>query len=265
MSAKFSLNFDEPIVGTAIHNGHKVRKFTLDNLAISDFQRFYEEDPFTDFFIENFNNKIIVDFSRFEVDLNRSREHCVYLNPEDAWGLKVRKEKVPDNQIEKSLEIYDDFYRRAKLFFDELVFKYGYFFVYDVHSYNHRRNGKNAPIDDPKKNPEIIIGTSNMNPKFIKIAEIIQNSILSESFLGRKLDARINVKFSGGNFARWIHKNYTDTGICISLEFKKIFMNEWTSEIYCLPQYELRKILENTLFDINLFLKRIKSSNDVID
>ncbi len=255
MSAEFKFNFDEPIVGTAIHNGHKARDFTLKNFAISDFQRLYEEDPFTDFFVENFQNRIVVDFSRFEVDLNRKREHAVYIHPDDAWGLVVRKNDVPQAQIEKSLEIYDDFYRRAKFFFDELVFKYGYFFVYDIHSYNHRRSGAEAEIDDPKKNSEIIIGTSNMNEKFFAIAGVIQKSILSENFFGRKLDARINVKFTGGNFARWIHHNYPESGICISLEFQKIFMDEWTSEINKSVQLRLREILENTLPGIKDFLR----------
>ena len=251
MSAKFSFNFDEPIVGTAIHNGHKVRNYTLNNFAISESQRLYEEDPFTDFFVENFQNKIVVDFSRFEVDLNRSKEHCIYLKPEDAWGLQVRKVTVPDDQIEKSWEIYDDFYRRAKIFFDELIFKHGYFFVYDIHSYNYRRNEVEA---DPEKNPEIIIGTSNMDQKFTPISEIIKKSILSNSFLGRKLDARINVKFTGGNFARWIHHHYPNKGICISLEFKKIFMNERTAEVDVSVQHKLREILEKTLPEIKLFL-----------
>ncbi len=255
MSAKFCFDFDEPIVGTAIHNGHKTRHFTLNNFAISDSQRLYEEDPFTDFFVENFHNNIVVDFSRFEVDLNRSRPHSVYLEPEDAWGLKVRKKQVPKNQIEKSLEIYDDFYRRAKLFFDELVFKYGYFFVYDIHSYNHRRNGATAEVDDPEKNPEIIIGTSNMDAKFSPIAEVIKKSISQKFFLGRKLDARINVKFPGGNFARWIHHNYPNSGVCISLEFQKIFMDEWTAEVYAPIQFRLREILENSLGDIREYLK----------
>lgn len=39
---------------------------------------------------------------------------------------------------------------------------------------------------------------------------------------------RENVRFYGGNLAEWVHTNYPDTGIVLALEFKKVFMDEWT-------------------------------------
>jgi hypothetical protein len=29
---------------------------------------------------------------------------------------------------------------------------------------------------------------------------------------------------------RWIHERYADTGCALALEFKKVFMDEWTGE-----------------------------------
>ena len=47
---------------------------------------------------------------------------------------------------------------------------------------------------------------------------------------GGHLDVRENVKFRGGNFAAWIHTNFPKNACVLSVEFKKIFMNEWTGE-----------------------------------
>ena len=49
-------------------------------------------------------------------------------------------------------------------------------------------------------------------------------------FPGGSLDVRENVRFFGGNWPRWIHDNFPDTGVAIAIEFKKFFMDEWTGE-----------------------------------
>lgn len=41
--------------------------------------------------------------------------------------------------------------------------EYGRFLVLDLHSYNHRRAGPNAPPADPERNPEVNIGTGTMD------------------------------------------------------------------------------------------------------
>ena len=48
-------------------------------------------------------------------------------------------------------------------------------------------------------------------------------------FLGRRLDVRENVAFQGrGEQTRFIHQRFPATGCAIAVEFKKIFMDEWT-------------------------------------
>jgi hypothetical protein len=49
-------------------------------------------------------------------------------------------------------------------------------------------------------------------------------------FLGRQLDVRENIRFRGGHFSRWIHQTFPNTGCALAIEFKKFFMDEWTSE-----------------------------------
>ena len=241
MLADFDFSYSSPIVCTAIHNGHNVSSDVLKNLAVTEDIRLMEEDPFTERFTQFSSNTIIGLTSRFEVDLNRSVENCIYMKPEDAWDIQTRKEIPSDLVISQSLAKYDEFYASAKNHFARLEKKFGRFFVYDIHSYNHHRKGQEAGFDDPKLNPEIIIGTNNMPEKWFPLVDTIQNELTSFDYFGRSLDARINVKFPGGHFSRWIHNNFPNSSCCIAIEFKKIWMNEWSGEIY---EDKLIKLIE---------------------
>ncbi len=251
----FSFDFDEPVVCTAIHNGHFVSPEVLSNFAVTEEVRFREEDPQTDFFTGICNNRILASNSRFEFDLNRSREKAIYLKPEDAWGLIVRKDQPADDVIKKTLERYDLFYRRAKLMLEEMNRTYGNFFVYDIHSYNHHRQGKDAEFDKAELNPEIILGTNNMPQHWQPLVDKIQSRMLEYDFMGRKIDVRQNVKFDGGNFSRWIHTTFPNEVCCIAIEFKKIFMDEWSGEFYPDVMMELKKLLASTKDVIIDYLK----------
>ncbi len=246
MIAEFSFRFDEPIVCTAIHNGHLMSVPFKENLGITEDDQLREEDPFTGYFTLISNNRIIGRFSRFEVDLNRSPEKAIYLEPEDAWGLPVRKRPLPEEVVQGARQKYALFYTRTNLFFQEMKDTFGKFFVFDIHSYNHRRNGPLAPPDDPALNPDIILGTNNMSPAWFPLVEKLRDHLSEADFFGRKLDVRINVKFPGGHFSRWIHNTYPDSVCCVALEFKKIFMDEWTGERHLKVQERLREVLESS-------------------
>ena len=175
--ADFIFSYSQPIVCTAIHNGHDVRGDVERNLSISEEDRLREEDPFTEIFTELSPNLIIVNKSRFEVDLNRPRERSVYVTPEDSWGLKVWKEKPGSDIRSASYAQYDNFYESLREYFHKMEKKFGSFFVYDIHSYNHRRNGPEAEPDDPEKNPEIILGTSNMPEKWYPLVQKVEQKL----------------------------------------------------------------------------------------
>lgn len=256
--ADFIFSYSQPIVCAAIHNGHDVRGDVEQNLYISEEDRLREEDPFTEIFTELASNLIIVNTSRFEVDVNRSKAKSLYLKPEDSWGLKVWKD-IPDSDlISISHQKYDNFYENVRKHFYMLEKKFGYFFVYDIHSYNHRRGGPNADPDDPQLNPEIIIGTSNMPDKWKPLVNKLQQKLSKGNYMGRNLDVRVNVKYPGGYFPRWIHNNFPNSACCITLEFKKIFMDEWTSVLQRDKLLLLREILFTSFKDINKYLKQKK-------
>ncbi len=235
---------DGPLVATAVHDGHDARDEVAKHFALNDLERLREEDPFTGDWTEVAATRIVGLRSRFEVDLNRPREKAVYRTPEDAWGLTVWKDDPPDEMFETSLSQYDHFYDTMRKLFDEISRQHGHFVVFDLHTYNHRRRGPDAPAADPEGNPQVNIGTGTLNRvRWAPVVDTFIESLRSFDFPGGKLDVRENVKFLGGNWPRWIHENFPDTGVAIAIEFKKFFMDEWTGE----PDSDLVKAILDAL------------------
>jgi N-formylglutamate amidohydrolase len=232
LNALFEIRFSTPIIATAIHNGHLIRKDLRENLLISADDRRREEDPYTNSIIRSFANRIVVNTSRFEVDLNRRREAAIYQNPEDCWGLEVWKEPLTDEQVADSLAEYDHFYRRVDRIVAELIETFGFAIILDVHSYNHHRMGSDQPYDCIEENPQVILGTNNMPEYYLPIVEKINNQFSEKSFLGEPLDCRVNVKFPGGNFPRHLHRKFPNKVFALAIEFKKTFIDEWSGELF---------------------------------
>lgn len=223
---------DGPLVAAAVHDGHAVRPQVENLLALGEEDRRREEDPFTGRWTEIVGNRIVATHSRFQVDLNRSRNRAVYRSPGDAWGLQVWKKDIPDETVKRSLMEYDAFYAEAARLLEKLSARFGFFFVFDLHSYNHRRSGPEGPPADPLENPEVNIGTGTMNREYwAPVVDAFIAEMRAVDYLGRRLDVRENVKFKGGHFSRWIHETFPNTGCAVAVEFKKFFMDEWTGTL----------------------------------
>ncbi len=219
------------LIATAIHNGHDVRPEVAEQLAISEADRLREEDPFTGLFAGVSDTRIVLNTSRFEVDLNRPRDNAIYKGQEDTWGHKVWKEIPSSEVIKRSLEKYDHFYSCARKIISDKIQRFGRILVFDLHSYNHMRNGPSGTPADPKANPDLNVGTGTMDrAKWALVVDTFIAELSSYNFMGRNLDVRENVKFKGANFPRWVHKSFPESGCALALEFKKFFMNEWTGK-----------------------------------
>jgi N-formylglutamate amidohydrolase len=222
---------DDPVVATAIHAGHSLRPEALELTKLSEAHRLREEDPFTDQWVGVARNSIAVDVSRFEVDLNRPREKAVYVKPEDAWGLDLWTSEPSADMVERSLGIYDLFYAELGEVCDRVIDAYGHVVVLDLHSYNHRRNGADASVDDPELNPEINLGTESIAASWAPVVSAFTKTMGELPFYDDTLDVRTNVKFKGGHMARWLNARYQDKGCSIAVEMKKIFMDEWSGAL----------------------------------
>lgn len=240
-----------PVFATAIHNGHDVRPEVGAELAVDAETRLREEDPWTSDIAAAIGSHVSVARSRFEVDLNRPRPRSVYLEPEDAWGIEIWKKGSPDDSIiEHSRELHDSFYRRLADVLEDLGNQHGGFVLYDVHSYNHRRQG---PASDPEPgslNPTVNLGTKSVPPRWIPVADRFLASISRSRFKGGPIDARANVRFEGGYLSSWVNERYAQVGCALAVEFKKEFMDEWTNDLDPEALDEIATALAKTTHDV---------------
>lgn len=220
------------LVGAAIHDGHEIRPDVEAAMKLSEEGRLREEDPYTGRIAELFDTRIVVRRSRFEVDLNRPRDKAVYRRPEDAWGLEIWKDdELPESIVAESLAEYDAFNRDLFALLDRVRERCGRFVVYDLHSYNHRREGPEGPAADEQENPEINIGTKHIDVDVWRpVLDRFMEDLRHQPFGDHLLDVRENVKFGGGNFAARIRERYGADACVIAIEFKKVFMDEWSGE-----------------------------------
>jgi N-formylglutamate deformylase len=218
-----------PLVATAIHAGHAVRAEVAGRLALDPEARQREEDPFTDRWTTVAPARVVGTVSRFEVDLNRPREQAVYRVPGDAWGLEVWTTPLAEDVVARSLARYDAFYETMGALLDEMHERFGAYVVLDLHSYNHRRDGPDAPPASPGENPEVNLGTGSLDvERFAGVVERFACALRSPDGGPPDLDVRADVKFRGGHFSRWINARHPGSACAIAIEFKKTFMDEWT-------------------------------------
>ncbi len=236
-----------PLLALAIHNGHGLPSELLDICGISEADRLREEDPHTGEVAALFPNRLIVHTSRFAIDLNRSPEKAVYLKPEDCWGLPARTAPIQDDLLLRLQEDYSAWYALLKYQVDRLLGIHPFLVVLDLHSYNHRRGGPDAPPDPQIQNPDIIIGRSNLAQRHYPAAESLHRQLDGQPCLGKALDCRLDVKFTGGNLSRWLNHHYSDRLICLAIEFKKTWMDEWTGVVDVLALDKLKRLFKTAV------------------
>ena len=219
------------IVAVAVHAGHEVRPEVAPLLAVDAGTRLREEDPYTDQWANLADARAVVLRSRFEVDMNRPRDRAVYVQPEDAWGLRVWHKPLPQAIVTESLRLYDEFYSALDQLLSEVKRRHGPFVVLDLHSYNHRRNGPDGPDGDPGLNPQVNVGTGSMDrTRWEAVVSRFISDLGRFALAGGPLDVRENIRFQGGHLPQWVHERFPTTGCALAIEFKKFFMDEWTGK-----------------------------------
>lgn len=240
--------WDEQIVATSVHAGHEVRSELAEVMVLDEATRLREEDPHTDRIAAAVPSRMLTSRSRFEVDLNRYRDEAVYREPADCWGLDVwRDPPLSDELMAGSLAVYDEVYAALARRLDVLAER-GPFVLLDVHSYNHRRDGADAPPASEEDNPEVNVGTGSVDhERFGGLVEAFCEHLGSQEAGGHTLDVRENVAFKGRGLALFVHQRYPGTGCVLALEFKKTWMDEWTGEVDEEHLTQLREALASSL------------------
>lgn len=262
----FELNIDVqngPVVASGIHNGHSIRENLHGRFKLFDRERLREEDPYTGEMARGFGNYIIVNRSRFEVDLNRSPEKAVYRKPEDAWGLHIWKDPITDGEVEESMKLYHQFYEQTAEKLQEIIDAHGFVIVFDFHSYNHRREGPDKPAAKQEDNPDIDILTTNIaldkwQPVLNRLIKVLQDYPYPDG----PLDVREEVRFEGkkSHFMQWLLERFGGKAFVPSIEFKKIFMDEWTGELY---QDKLDHLKKAMLQTVPALLQEVKTNEKI--
>jgi N-formylglutamate amidohydrolase len=232
--------------------------------ALSEVERLREEDPFTEFLAEAAPTRIIALRSRFECDLNRARNKSVYLKPEDAWGLNLWHTTPTAAMLAETLSNYDQFYATVRALLRHLAKLHGGVVVFDIHSYNHRRDGADAPMADVQANPDVNIGTGSMDRRLWEpVVERFMADLRMCEYADRRLDVRENVRFLGGRFSSKLHESFPGVVCAIAIEFKKTFMDEWTGEVDQRRLDELGAAMRSTIPGVLESLESMKRQGTI--
>ncbi|MBV2227308.1 MULTISPECIES: N-formylglutamate amidohydrolase [Sphingobacterium] len=256
--AKFTKYFikriDSPFWAFAIHDGQQIDPFIDPYINLNESERLREEDPFTAVMAELPMNQFIVGSSRFQLDLNRKIEDSVYLRPDQAWGLQVWKDSLPENIVTELYLDHKNIYQEIEEQIQETIDQYGYFVVYDIHSYNAKRNGSEEEVDT-EINPQINLGTAYVDPKWQPLIDQLMGFISKDSLYDGPIDIRENIKFKGGYLSQLINKKFGAYGCVLSIEFRKDFMDEWTGAPDLPRVVSCKQLLMNSIQVLKQYFK----------
>jgi uncharacterized protein (TIGR02421 family) len=211
-----------PFCCTAIHNGWELRKPLREKINLSDYERWYEEDPNTADFIASMPITIVGLDSRYEYDLNRNPKECIY---QEAWGKKIWKKRLTANEIKISLKKHSNYYKVLHALIAKLEALYGACVVYDFHSYNFVRWEREVPlfnlgtelVNKQKNNTYIKHWLNEL--KRIQLTDIKTSVAENDVFKGRGY----NLEFLSANFSNTL---------VLATEIKKVYCDELNGDIF---------------------------------
>lgn len=248
-SGAFIVKIDEyaPIVCAAIHNGHKLRPELAKSFLLSDQERFYEEDPYTDELISSFPIQLIGNDSRFEYDLNRAKTLSTYFKT--AWDKQVWEKPLSQKQRAKSHGKHQSFYNVLETIIEVIEKQFKNAIVFDIHSYNYKRIEEDTPtfnIGSSQIDVERwgnIVSQMEKQLNFITLPNLDVRAATDEVFHGRGyLITHVNAHF--------------DNTLVLPIEVKKIFMDELSGDVYPLVLEELKAGFKSAISETAAFFVR---------
>jgi uncharacterized protein (TIGR02421 family) len=249
-SFRIKINRYVPYCCTAIHHGAALRKSLKEKIALDDFDRWYEEDPHTGDFIESMPITLIGLDSRYEYDLNRKPEECVF---DIAWGKKVWKSTLSPKERQLSVTKHANYYKVTHALIEKLEGLFGGSVVYDIHSYNHMRWDRNVPLFN--------IGCESIDlKKFGKCIDHWNNELSDISLTGIESKAAINDVFYGRGYnLEYINTNFKNT-LVLATEIKKVYCNELTGADYPKVIKELQQKLKQAIINNAHYFSSLKTN-----
>ena len=221
-SFSIKINRYLPYCCTAIHDGNNLRSELREKINHDEYSRWYEEDPFTGDFISSMPITLIGNDSRFEYDLNRNPDDCIF---DIAWEKKVWKKNLTTKERQKSVAKHDNYYKVTNALISKLESLFGGCVVYDVHSYNFQRWERKVPLFN--------IGTENIDTKrFGNVIEHWRQELGGIELQDIENISAINDVFYGRGYnLKYITENFKNT-LVLATEVKKVYCNELTGDDY---------------------------------
>jgi len=220
-SFEISIKEWSPAVFTAIHDGHQVDTVYAEKMFVSAAERKFEEDPYTAAFIEGFPITITGLYSRYQYDLNRSPKECIY---DEAWGKKVWRVSLLAEERERILSLHSAYYRVLKALLVKIENRFFRCVLYDMHSYNYSRRSGTSPLFN--------IGTYYIDKEqFQAILNHLQRNLSSLKLPGVESKCLFDDVFDGKGYQAAFIKEHTPHCLCIPLEIKKVFMDEYRFDL----------------------------------
>lgn len=225
-AARVDVAAPTPMIGTAVHASPRVREELHPHLQASESERYREEDPETQRFCGLLSHTILPRQSRFEVDLNRSPFEAVYETPDMAWGIPTYKGSLPETVLERSLEKWYEYHSAVDAAVEDAIRRFGRAVVFDFHSYNYQRGGPTDWRSDGK--PVLNLGTKHLalDEEGRRFVDWFLGELRSTTVDGDEVSVAENGVFYGGYLNRRLTRRFGAQCITLSLEYKKVYMDE---------------------------------------
>lgn len=212
-----------PCIGTAIHNGHKLRSDLQNCCLLSNEERRFEEDPYTDAMVEPLPISVICQDSRYEYDLNREEGSCIY---DKAWGKQVWGEALTGKQRNLSLAKHTTYYKIMNALVNKLESLFGRCLVFDIHSYNFKRIENQVA-------PTFNIGTNNIdNDQWQSSLQHLLGQLSRVKLPNLKTVTAQDEVFQGKGYQVKHGRKFWPKTLVIPLEVKKVYMDETSGEVF---------------------------------
>jgi hypothetical protein len=230
-SAEFHLLKPCSCAAVVMHTGSRIRPELMDAMIVEQEDRFREEDPYADVFVSELPIRIIARDSRFEYDLNRVRRKSIYPYGEKKFGLDVWNRELNDHEKAPALLKHREFHDLVDLVMQFLLKKMRFVVVFDMHTYCYQRDSKPEWYEDP--NPEINLGTTAVNRDvFGEVIETFKSNLRGQIINSHEVRVEENSVFEGGYLSMRLSRKWFDKVLVMAIEYKKIFMDEWSGEVY---------------------------------
>lgn len=211
-----------PFACLAIHDGHGLEPDLADQIALNDYERWYEEDPVTYQFIASLPLTVQARESRYAYDLNRPPEEAIY---DEAWGRQVWRSPLSEEQKSRSLTRHENFYLIMHALINQLEKKFGSALVFDIHSYNYKRIEQDCPVFN--------LGTELLpTDHFRKPIDFWMKQLQQIQLNSIPVSVAENDVFKGrGYLLRYVTTHFSET-LVLATEIKKVYCDELTGELY---------------------------------